>query len=86
MNVNKPSGPPYINPYQKHKPVEKVQKSKSVSKQDELQISNKAKEMYENKAETEHEDRIRKIKEQVENGTYEIDSKKIAEKLYRFWF
>ncbi|WP_270180473.1 flagellar biosynthesis anti-sigma factor FlgM [Alkalihalobacillus sp. CinArs1] len=82
MNVNKPSAPPFVNPYKKHNPVTKVEQAKKAPREDELQISNKARELYTMKAEEKREAKLDAIQKKIENGTYSVDSKKTAEKLF----
>ena len=86
MNVNKPSTPPHINPYQKHNPVTKVEQVKKSPREDELQISNKARELYNLKSEQDREEKITSIQKQIQEGTYRVDSQKTAEKLMDKWF
>ncbi|MCA0991127.1 MULTISPECIES: flagellar biosynthesis anti-sigma factor FlgM [Guptibacillus] len=86
MNINKPSAPPIVNPYQKHNPVTKVEQVKKAPREDELQISNKARELYDMKTEQEREAKVTAIKKQIEEGTYRVDSQKTAEKLFDQWF
>ena len=86
MNINKPSAPPHINPYQKHNPVTKVEQAKKAPREDELQISNKARELYDLKSEQEREEKITSIQKQIQEGTYRVDSQKTAEKLMDKWF
>ncbi|WP_377887327.1 flagellar biosynthesis anti-sigma factor FlgM [Alkalihalobacillus sp. R86527] len=82
MNVNKPSAPPFVNPYKKHNPVTKVEQVKKAPREDELQISNNARELYTMKTEEKREAKINSIQKQIDDGTYRIDSKKTAEKLF----
>ncbi|MGJ7921970.1 flagellar biosynthesis anti-sigma factor FlgM [Neobacillus sp. LXY-4] len=73
-----------INAYQSYKnqvnrasnpePVKKVQLDK-------IEFSSTAQE----KLQVEKEKRIQDLKNQIENGTYKIDSEKIAEKLMADW-
>jgi negative regulator of flagellin synthesis FlgM len=86
MKINNGNGTPYINPYQKVQPVNKIEKSKAVSNQDQLQISTEAKEMLTKKAEEARADKITKLKEQVANGTYTVNSEEVANKLFAKWF
>ena len=74
-----------VNPYQKlNTPgVEKAKKT-ATSKADEVQISSEAKEML-NIQKTDHTDRkarIQELKAQIESGTYKVDSRLLADKLY----
>lgn len=73
-----------VNPYQKNNPpVEKTQKT-SMGR-DQLQISPEALEkLKESKSPEalEHGARIEELKKQVQSGEYQVDSKKLAEKMY----
>lgn len=76
-----------VNPYAQ-KSYTALHKQVSGQKRDQLQISAEAKSMLEerqtlSKAEREQVDRI---KTALENGSYQVDSKQVAEKLYQFWF
>lgn len=68
-----------------NKPVQKSQKS---AKRDELQLSSGAKFHQIAMAELKNipdirEDKVAAIKESIESGTYSVDSKAIAEKIYK---
>ncbi|RXT04479.1 flagellar biosynthesis anti-sigma factor FlgM [Ammoniphilus sp. CFH 90114] len=74
-----------INPYQKMNPpaMEKSKKATGGAK-DEIQISTEALEML-NHSKTDdaaRKARIQDLKTQVQEGTYRVDSQKLAEKLY----
>jgi negative regulator of flagellin synthesis FlgM len=86
MKINNGNGTPYINPYQKVQPVNKIEKSNPVSNQDQLQISSEAKEMLTKKAEEARAEKVSKLKEQVASGTYSVNSEEVANKLFTKWF
>lgn len=84
MKINGSNRMNGMNPYQKlnHPATEKTNKT-SFGK-DEVKISPEALELMNmKKAENaERNDRIQKLKEQVQSGTYRVDSQKLAEKMY----
>lgn len=73
-----------INKYQKMNQKDQELKQKD-NKKDQISISNEAKVLLEQTKETTSKDKIIQIKEQIENGTYQVDSKKVAEKMIE-WF
>ncbi|WP_188206714.1 flagellar biosynthesis anti-sigma factor FlgM [Alkalibacillus aidingensis] len=84
MNINPINGAK-VNPYQKQLQNQPSVKQKS-NQADQVEISAKAKEMQQGnslvKARQEH---VNEIKQQVQNGEYEVDAKKTAEKLKAFF-
>lgn len=73
-----------INPYQKLNPTTMDKTKKAAAAKDEVQISTEALEML-NKSKTDdtaRKARIQELKAQVQEGTYRVDSQKLAEKLY----
>ena len=59
MNIDKVNGYSFIQSYQKQMQVSKTEKTRPIQKEDELQISNQAKEMYgKNIAEVERQEKI----------------------------
>lgn len=71
-----------VNPY-KNQPVKtnEVKKS-SLSFQDQLEISSQAKDLQGVKSyESERADRLSELKSQIQNGTYKVDSEKLARDL-----
>lgn len=74
-----------FNPYQKqfNKQAETVSKQ---PQSDKLQISDQAKKMQQgDKVQSQREVRVNEIKQAVENGTYQVDSKETARKMLSFW-
>ena len=88
MNIDKSTGPFIIQSYQKQSQVSKIEKSKPVQNEDQLQISNQAKEMFEKKNEIDakRQEQIQALKAQIQSGEYQVDSAKVANKIYQFWF
>lgn len=74
-----------LNAY--HNYMQKYQKPKeSVRKQDRLQISEEAKRLQsDEKMDTKRSAYVHHIKEQIKQGTYEIDYEKTAQKMIDFW-
>ena len=88
MNIDKTTGSSFIQSYQKQMQVSPVEQTKTVQKEDQLQISNRAKEMFEKKTEVdmERQEKINLLKTQIESGEYQANSDKIADKVFQFWF
>ena len=87
MNIDKTNGSSFIQAYQKLQ-VAPAAKVKSLQKEDDLQISNQAKAMFEKNSnvDIERQEKIQLLKTQVESGEYEVNSDKVAEQVYQFWF
>ncbi|GAA0368057.1 flagellar biosynthesis anti-sigma factor FlgM [Bacillus horti] len=88
MKINKPSNSGFINPYQKTQNKTQVSKAAQAKRKDQVQISDQAKAMLGNKVNTDpvHQQKVKELKQQVQNGEYQVDSRKVAEKMYQFWF
>lgn len=87
MNIDKTNGSSFIQAYQKLQ-VAPAAKTKSLQKEDELQISNQAKAMFEKNAnvDIERQEKIQLLKAQVSSGEYQVDASKVADKVHQFWF
>lgn len=87
MNIDKTNGSSFIQAYQKLQ-VAPVAKTKPLQKEDGLEISNQAKAMFEKNAnvDIERQEKIKLLKAQVQSGEYEVNSDKVAEQVYKFWF
>ncbi len=73
-----------INPYNKQ--MEKMEANAKASKRDKIEISIEAKELQKgNPIELERKKMVEELKNKVDSGQYEIEPKKIAEKMYSFW-
>lgn len=73
-----------MNPYQKQ--AEKSEQISSVKKKDKIEISSEALELQKGSSiQLERQEKIKELKDKVQNGTYEIEPRKIAEKVYSFW-
>jgi negative regulator of flagellin synthesis FlgM len=88
MKVNKPTGASLINSYLKQNQKPSLEQGKISSKKDQVQISDQAKAMLENKVTVEpaRQEKVSQLKREVQSGEYKVDSQKVAEKLYQFWF
>jgi negative regulator of flagellin synthesis FlgM len=87
MNIDKVNGSSFIQSYQKQMQVSKTEKTRPIQKEDELQISNEAKEMYgKNVKEVERQEKINALKAQVQSGEYQVNNQKVAEKIVGYWF
>ncbi|MBA2871314.1 negative regulator of flagellin synthesis FlgM [Anoxybacillus calidus] len=80
-------GPAGMNPYRRQLDDKEMQVKKVVDKQDKVEISAAAKELQQVSQWTiERQEKVRKLKEQVQNGTYKIDPEAIAKSIYKFYF
>ncbi|EGL83792.1 flagellar biosynthesis anti-sigma factor protein FlgM [Caldalkalibacillus thermarum TA2.A1] len=74
------------NPYQQQaaKPVQKREKPG----RDQVQISAEAKAMLDTQTalNRKRQAKLERIKSELESGTYQVDSRKVAERLFDFWF
>ncbi|WP_404330224.1 flagellar biosynthesis anti-sigma factor FlgM [Mesobacillus maritimus] len=87
MNIDKSTGPFFIQSYQKQTQVAKVAKTKPVQNEDQLQISLQAKEMFEKKAmDPARQEKIKQLKAQIEAGDYSVSAEQVANKVHDFWF
>ncbi|MCM3618770.1 flagellar biosynthesis anti-sigma factor FlgM [Sutcliffiella horikoshii] len=75
-----------VNPYKNHMKQQQMQ-TPNQAKSDQVEISNKAKEMQERSQFTEaRQEQIAKLKVSVENGTYKVDPKAVSSKMIDFYF
>ncbi|GBF10534.1 MULTISPECIES: flagellar biosynthesis anti-sigma factor FlgM [Tepidibacillus] len=74
-----------INRYQQQINQKERQLKKTESKKDEINISDEAKALLEQTKDVGREEKINQIKDQIKNGTYQVDSGKVAEKILK-WF
>ncbi|GGE84944.1 flagellar biosynthesis anti-sigma factor FlgM [Priestia taiwanensis] len=74
-----------INPYKQQ--MNKMNNmAKAMAKEDKVEISSKAKEMHEvSKVVLDRQERVEQLKQQIENGTYQIDSKDIAKSMASYY-
>lgn len=84
MKINN-LGPSGINPYKNQMKQHQTAKAHQ-AKSDQVEISNKAKELQERSQFAEaRQEKIAKLKVSVENGTYQVDSKAVANKMIDFY-
>lgn len=71
-----------VNPYKNQQVKTNEVKKSSLSFQDQLEISSQAKDLQGVKSyESERADRLSELKSQIQNGTYKVDSEKLARDL-----
>ncbi|MGN5456072.1 MAG: flagellar biosynthesis anti-sigma factor FlgM [Candidatus Kurthia intestinigallinarum] len=71
-----------VNPYKNQQVKTNEVKKSSLSFQDQLEISSQAKDLQGVKSyESERADRLSELKSQIQNGTYKVDSEKLAKDL-----
>lgn len=73
------------NPYRKQ--MDKLEQMSEVKvKRDRLEISKIAKELQQsNKIDEERLEKINRLKEEIDAGTYKVDAKAVARKFYEYW-
>ena len=88
MKIDKTTGASFIQSYQKLSQVTQVDKTKRLQKEDQLQISNQAKQMFEKTAEVdvERQEKINSLKAQIQAGEYHVNSEKVAGAVHQFWY
>jgi negative regulator of flagellin synthesis FlgM len=74
------------NPYKKQTQDMKQESVQSAFKKDEIQISDEAKKLLSSsKFEQERTEKVNEIKRQVESGSYQVNSSKVAKSILDFW-
>ncbi|WP_026691430.1 flagellar biosynthesis anti-sigma factor FlgM [Alteribacter aurantiacus] len=75
-----------LNMYRQQQNNGAYEKADVTKRKDEVHISPEAKKMQEGSfIEKEREEKVKAIKERIENGTYEVNVKETARKMYDFW-
>jgi negative regulator of flagellin synthesis FlgM len=64
---------------------QKDQIKQHTSKKDQISISNEAKALLEQTKGTMNKEKVAQLKEQIDKGTYQLDSKQVADKMIE-WF
>ncbi|GAA0472215.1 flagellar biosynthesis anti-sigma factor FlgM [Alkalibacillus silvisoli] len=83
MKIN-PTNKAYLNPYQKQ--IQNQQLKQASKQSDKVEISTQAKAMQEsNSIQKARQEHVQSLKQQVENGEYNVDLNKTAEKLLQFY-
>lgn len=86
MKINGNFGSMNVNPYKKQLDKMKSINSEAGKKADKLEISSEAKQLLNgSRFEAERQEKIESLKQQIESGTYQVDPKKVAQKMYEFW-
>jgi negative regulator of flagellin synthesis FlgM len=74
------------NPYKKQTQDMKQESVQSAYKRDEIQISDEAKKLLSSsKFEQERAEKVNEIKRQVESGSYQVNTSKVARSILDFW-
>jgi negative regulator of flagellin synthesis FlgM len=75
-----------VNPYQRQL-NKSEQNAKLNNKKDQVEISAAAKELQEAaKFEASRQEKIERLKQQIQTGTYQIDEKAVAESIFNYYF
>ncbi|WP_297990096.1 flagellar biosynthesis anti-sigma factor FlgM [uncultured Anoxybacillus sp.] len=76
--------PMNVNPYERTARVEKP--TKATKKIDQVEISSAAKELQEAaKFSSERLEKVERLKEEIESGTYKLDARAVAESVLRYY-
>jgi negative regulator of flagellin synthesis FlgM len=76
-------GPFGLNPYQRDLQRADTMKKSTAKTNDQVEISSEALKLQQ--TEPTRQERISKIKEQIQNGTYEIDHQELAKSIYNYY-
>ncbi|SDZ33343.1 negative regulator of flagellin synthesis FlgM [Evansella caseinilytica] len=75
-----------MNIYRKQQEWSGVKSHASNSKRDEVNISAAAKKMQDSsKITQERQEKLEKIKAEIDSGTYKVNAQEVARKFYEFW-
>lgn len=75
-----------VNPYSKQQKSLKAAESKSAVSTDKIEISSAAKEMSASSTyNSERAQKIQKLKEDIQAGTYQVDARKVAEDMLNYY-
>lgn len=75
-----------INPYKNHQLKTEATKTAGMKFTDQLEISSQAKDLQGIKDySTERADKVQKIKQQIEAGTYQVDANRLANDVAKFY-
>ncbi|MBD7985187.1 flagellar biosynthesis anti-sigma factor FlgM [Sporosarcina sp. Sa2YVA2] len=85
MKINKINIPP-VNPYRANQVKAEQLKEQAKMKTDKLEISSEAKQLSEVSPLTiQRNEKVQQLKAQIESGTYEVDSEKLASNLINYF-
>ncbi|MDQ0159660.1 flagellar biosynthesis anti-sigma factor FlgM [Alkalibacillus sp. S2W] len=82
MKVN-PTNQTHLNPYQKQ--IQQQPAKQPNAQSDKVEISNRAKAMQDNHIQKARDEHVQNVKQQVQDGNYDVDLNKTAEKLASFF-
>jgi negative regulator of flagellin synthesis FlgM len=88
MRIHEPNRTGMINAYNKTNKTPLSKGTKIPMGKDEVQISSEALEMLKQVEDPDapaRKEKVRELKQQIEQGTYHVPSEKIAEKFLAFW-
>jgi len=89
MRIHEPNRAGMINAYNKANKSQLSKEAKRSMGKDEVKISDQALELQKLESDTEvtpaRKEKIKELKQQIEQGTYHVPSEKIAEKFLSFW-
>lgn len=75
-----------VNPYNMQQKALKATESKSAVSADKIEISSAAKEMSASSTyNAERAQKIQKLKEEIQSGTYQVDAQKVAEDMLNYY-
>lgn len=87
MKIQKPTNINPIQSYQqKYKNELKQDKGTKLKSRDQVQISQQALEMLGQAGESGRKEKVAQLKDAYQNGSFKVDSRQVAEKLYQSWF
>lgn len=73
-----------VNPYNKQ--VEKLEQTQKAKSKDKIEISSEAIKLQKiGNIELERQEKVDALKREVQSGQYELNAKKVAEKMYSYW-
>ncbi len=81
MKINEPSRVGNVNPYRKTAAGSQASAASRASRKDEVQISTEAKELL---GSVRNPEKLDELKKAVSTGTYNVDAKEVAEKLWPY--
>ncbi|MDG5786677.1 flagellar biosynthesis anti-sigma factor FlgM [Evansella sp. AB-P1] len=75
-----------VNAYRKQQDVTTQKTTEPTKKQDQLQISSEAKKMQESsQLSADRQEKISKLKADIDQGKYKVNANEVARKFYDFW-
>ncbi|MDN4492193.1 flagellar biosynthesis anti-sigma factor FlgM [Ureibacillus aquaedulcis] len=75
-----------VNPYNRQQKALKAAENKSAVSTDKIEISSAAKEMSASSTyNSERAQKLQKLKEDIQSGTYQVDAQKVAEDMVNYY-